>query len=940
MFNCAIHMRLQLLLCTILVTAQSLLAQTSGTGFSNRMGENVDRGPSLAKVEEKGYKALEEGDDYLAMDYFSRVIAVDSTRVSALRGYALACMNYSAYPLAAKTWERLLQTDTANTEAAVKLAETQFRAGNYPQAQEQYLKLLEKNTLDTIYTREKVEERLERVNWALKMSEKSDFATEAILLDSSINTDFSEYMNWPRGDGSFFFSSYRFPFKKLDWGDLQRKRRLVKIIEASPSADTFLTKTIDFGIQKQHVLHPTFNSSEQTMYYALGKFINTVGIQSQLYWRNRKGEDWGPAQKLGASVNVPGYTSTEPNLVKLNGQDAELLFFVSDRPGGKGGRDIWYVYLYPDGTTSPATNLEAINTPEEDVTPFYHAETGTLYFSSNGRVNLGGFDVFKTVGTPQMGWTEPVHLSPPVNSSANDVFFTLTPDGSTAYLSSNRFGAANLSEEACCYDIFQVPVVKPKMIIVAFHATTRDSLPNTNMKLYELVDGKRVLVDSVQNIPVAYYPFAVSPGKTYLVVAEKPGFKPDSIQFVTPRTVWPGVRTQHVFLDEIKIDLVAKVFDRKSKEPILGSAARFIDLGPSKPTGKTVDGLASTSDNTNGNDYHYNLKVDRLYKVLISKNGFTTDSVLLSTDGIKEDSTLTANLYLERGINLEALVFDNTSRNPIELSGVEFKLYDIARDRAPILVASEIRPLDNRFNFTLEYGHRYLVVASKENYSSDSIVFNVPSLTSKPFEFIHQRLEIHSLELEQYLPIRLYFDNDEPNKRSYAVTTTKLYSDTYFTYYTRKDTFINVFTEKLRGNEKKLAEMELEIFFEDSLRGEWNRLRFFTEILFEKLKRGDHVEISIRGFASPRASAVYNKNLTARRIVSVINHFKNFDGALLSKYVSTGQLVVKEVPNGESQVRPGVNDKVNDPRNSVFSLSATKERRVEIVEIEFNEDID
>jgi len=940
MFNCAVHMRLQLLLCNLFFIGQVLFAQTSNTGFSNRMGENVDRGPSLSKVEEKGYKALEVGDDYLAMDYFSRVVAIDSTRVTALRGYGLASMRYSAYPQSIRAWEQLLRVDSNHTEAAVKLAETHFRAGNYQQAQDQFLQLLESPSMDTVYSREKLEGMLERVNWALKMSEKSDFAAQAILLDSSINTAYSEYMNWPRVDGSFFFSSYRFPYKKLDWGDFQRKRRLVKILEATPSADTFLTKTIDFDIHKYHILHPTFNFSEQVMYYAVGKFVNSVGIQSQLYTRNRKGEDWGPAQKLGTTVNVPGYTSTEPNLVKLNGQEAELLFFVSDQPGGKGGRDIWYVYMYPDGTTSPATNLEAVNTPEDDVTPFYHAETGTLYFSSNGRLNLGGFDVFKIVGTPQMGWTDPVHLSPPVNSSANDVFFTLTPDGTTAYLSSNRLGAANLSEEACCYDIFQVPVVKPKMIIVAFHATTRDSLPNTSMKLYELIDGKRILVDSVQNLPVAYYPFAVSPGKTYLVVAEKPGFKPDSIQFVTPRTVWPGVRSQHVFLDEIKIDLIAKVYDRKTKEPILGTTARFIDLGPSKNTGQAVEGSATSSENSTGNDYYYGLKVDRLYKVLVSKNGFTTDSVLLSTEGIVDDSTLTANLYLERGINLEALVFDNTSRNPIELNGVEFKLFDIAKDRAPILVASELRPLDNRFNAILEYGHRYLVVASKPTYSSDSIVFNVPALTSKPFEFIHQRLEIHSLELEQYLPIRLYFDNDEPNKRSYEVTTTKLYSDTYFAYYTRKDTFIQIFTEKLRGNEKKQAELELDVFFEDSLRGEWNRLRFFTEILFEKLKRGDHVEISIRGFASPRASAVYNKNLTARRIVSVINHFKNFDGALLSKYISTGQLVVKEVPNGESQARPGVNDKVNDPRNSVFSLSATKERRVEIVEIEFNGDID
>ncbi len=66
-----------------------------------------------------------------------------------------------------------------------------------------------------------------------------------------------------------------------------------------------------------------------------------------------------------------------------------------------------------------------------------------------------------------------------------------------------------------------------------------------------------------------------------------------------------------------------------------------------------------------------------------------------------------------------------------------------------------------------------------------------------------------------------------------------------------------------------------------------------------------------------------------------MNHFSDFDGALLKKYIETKQLVVREVPNGEEKSRPNVNDNYFDPRNSVFSPEASKERRVEIIGIEF-----
>jgi hypothetical protein len=923
-----------LLLIAFSVASLCAVAQP-GTGFANRMGENADRGPSLNKVEEKAKEALEEGDEYLAMDYYARVIAVDSNRLSALKGYTQATYQHGAYPLAKKTAQRALQLDPKDEAIQLLYAEILFREGAYEEAQARYTAL---TTGGSEQLTEKAQNGAALAAWAIEKRENSDFSKTAILLDTTINTEYSEYMNWPNNDGTFFFSSYRFPFKG-DKGDRKRERRLVKIMQASPgkSGEGFDAMLTDWNQAKRHTLHPTFNEAGDLMYYAEGDFINSAEIRCALFMRRKINGGWSAPIQL-QNVNFEGFTSTEPNVGRIPGTAGETLFFVSDRKEqGKGGRDIWCASINADGTVGLASNLGDINTAGDDVTPFYHNSTGTLYFSKIGDETMGGFDVYKSVGGGG-AWAVSEHLEPPVNTASNDVFFTLTQDAHIAYLSSNRLGAKNISEEACCYDIFQVPLVKPKMVAVTFRKLTQDSLPNTTMRLYELVDGKPVLVDEAFKVPGAFYPFSVNPGKKYLVVAEKPGFKPDSVEFITPRTVWPGVMAQHLFLPEIKVDLVAKVYDKKTMQPIPGATARFVDLGPVGllPKGEAPAPKSSSSVNTLSNDYNYNLAFNHQYKVYISKDGYTVDSTYVTTEGITETTTINRDLYLQRGVSLEAKVYDDMNpANPVPLTGVKFDLWDLSGP-TPVKIASDIAKLDNRFMSFLEFGKKYSVIASKEGYSSDTVAFVVPTVMTKAFELIEQELNIHSLDLEHYLPIRLYFDNDEPNKRTLATTTTKLYSQTYFQYYPKRDSFISVFTDRLSGAERERASTELEEFFEDSLKGEWNRLRFFTEVLFEKLDKGEKVQIQIKGFASPRASSAYNKNLTARRIMSVMNHFSDFDGALLKQYISTGQLVVEEVSNGEDRSRPNVSDVYSDPRNSVFNVRASRERRVEIVGIQFD----
>ena len=77
----------------------------------------------------------------------------------------------------------------------------------------------------------------------------------------------------------------------------------------------------------------------------------------------------------------------------------------------------------------------------------------------------------------------------------------------------------------------------------------------------------------------------------------------------------------------------------------------------------------------------------------------------------------------------------------------------------------------------------------------------------------------------------------------------------------------------------------------------------------------------------------YNKNLSKRRISSVKNYLNQYEGSILLKYIKSGQLKLVELPFGETKSSTHISDDLKDRRNSIFSPSASSERRVEIVQI-------
>ena len=175
-------------------------------------------------------------------------------------------------------------------------------------------------------------------------------------------------------------------------------------------------------------------------------------------------------------------------------------------------------------------------------------------------------------------------------------------------------------------------------------------------------------------------------------------------------------------------------------------------------------------------------------------------------------------------------------------------------------------------------------------------------------------------EIHKYLPLSLYFDNDEPDANTMNRTTKKTYKETYVSYFMMKGHY-----EKQNPN--------LNAFFEEILQQNFNTLNKVWNMLLLDLLNGNNMEIQIRGYASPLHSLEYNQNLSQRRISSIINYLIQFKNGAFEEYISSGKLIISELPFGEKNSSDKVSDDANDKKKSIYSIEAMLERKIEIVDV-------
>ncbi len=153
-----------------------------------------------------------------------------------------------------------------------------------------------------------------------------------------------------------------------------------------------------------------------------------------LYFSAFSNKTWSEPSNLGPPVNTNRWEST-PSL----SADGRSLYFSSSRPGGFGGKDIWVSRLDDKNQWSEPVNLGgAINTEGDELSPFIHFDGKTLYFASDGRVGMGGFDLYVTRLKDDSTWTEPKNLGYPINTWNDEMGLIIDAGGQKGYFSSIR----------------------------------------------------------------------------------------------------------------------------------------------------------------------------------------------------------------------------------------------------------------------------------------------------------------------------------------------------------------------------------------------------------------------------------------------------------------------------------------------------------------------
>ena len=326
--------------------------------------------------------------------------------------------------------------------------------------------------------------------------------------------------------------------------------------------------------------------------------------------------------------------------------DGQTLYFSSDKPGGYGGVDLYKSVRDQSGNWASPVNLgPTINTTGDEMFPFV-AEDGTLYFSSNGHVGLGGLDVFST--TPNKdSWSAPENLGFPINTNSDDFNYIIDKDNKNGYFASNRPGGHGDD------DIYKFIKKGISLCGLVYDAKSNDPIQDAKVVMYEVKDEKGYKMTKKDG----NFCFTATPHRVYKFVATKAGYLPNE---VTVETTDKPVNVKIPMVKEGGINLEVLVLDKKSRLPL--------DLATVKLINTTTGNPEKQMTNAEGKVF-YSLDPNTNYRIEGSKDlpdaevKYLNTSTTTTTVGKTAPTTLYVTLELEKvrkgvAIKIENIYYD------------------------------------------------------------------------------------------------------------------------------------------------------------------------------------------------------------------------------------------------------------------------------------------
>jgi outer membrane protein OmpA-like peptidoglycan-associated protein len=404
------------------------------------------------------------------------------------------------------------------------VAEIQFSEANYQEAKH-YSELFLKHTTINEQTKGKAEKIYKNACFAVE-AVKNPVPFNPINLGANVNSKLKDYLPSLSADEQTLLFARTLP-----------KDSTKAISRANGQEDFFISKFINnqWTLAKNlgKPINTPYNEGAQSL-SPDGQWLVFTGCPDKVYgypegrtgqgscdlfFSIKKGERWTDPKNLGTPINTK-YWESQPSI----SSDGKTIYFVSNRPGGKGGMDIWKSTLSENGQWSNPINLgEPINTPYDEMSPFIHPDNKTFYFSSKGQIGLGGFDLFYCTFNEDGKTNEVKNLGYPINTSGDEFGLIVSSDGKKAFYASERedgFGDWDIYT-------FELPDNVRANAITYFKgkvvdATTKKSL-GARFELIDLESGKTV-VESFSDEVTGEFLICLPPDKEYALNVNKSSY--------------------------------------------------------------------------------------------------------------------------------------------------------------------------------------------------------------------------------------------------------------------------------------------------------------------------------------------------------------------------------------------------------------------------------
>jgi outer membrane protein OmpA-like peptidoglycan-associated protein len=418
-------MKVSLIILTALVLMSCFLP---GKGYSQQYHTTSAK---ALKAYKDGLTAFDYIDYLNAEQYFKQAIETDSKFFEAYMMMGELLSKQKRYGEAASNFQKAVNIDSSfYMPVFFNMATAEMMSGEYSKALIHYNvyllqpKISEKNKSLAV-------RNVKNCQFAIGAVKNSvPFSPESV--GEGINTSNDEY--WPSitADGqTLMFTRQARPSenvlsKVIFQEDFYISYRSNGVWKTAVNAGTPLNTSQNEGAQ-------SLSSDGNYMYFTACDRSGGLG-SCDIFFSALNNGKWSLPVNLGSPVNTK-YWEVQPSINAAG----KMLFFSSNRPGGIGGKDLWYSVYKPNKKWSTPRNLgNTINTSGDEMSPFIHFDGKTLYFSSDGLPGMGGLDIFFSRMREDSTWTEPKNLGYPINTYNDEMGLTIESGGKKAYFSSKR----------------------------------------------------------------------------------------------------------------------------------------------------------------------------------------------------------------------------------------------------------------------------------------------------------------------------------------------------------------------------------------------------------------------------------------------------------------------------------------------------------------------